>query len=194
MKKILLIIDNTILYDRIKNILNEKKISEYEFIFMHSYKRSLIWEHIDFKGLNKKIDVKNKIHWIQNTFSMVFSIHCLQFFPKELVSTTTCINLHPGYNPINRGWYPQVFSIYHNLIIGATLHIMDEKLDNGPIIDRIEVEKLQTDTSATLYKRVLDAEVDLFEKNIFNIISRNFKTVKNTESGNIFLKKVLILE
>ena len=107
----------------------------------------------------------------------------------DLISKLKCINIHPGYNPYNRGWYPQVFSIIHNLPIGATIHEIDEKLDHGAIIDREIVEKYSYDTSETLYNRILTKEIELLEKNIESIIFNTYQVIIPESEGNLSLKK-----
>jgi methionyl-tRNA formyltransferase len=99
------------------------------------------------------------IDFILGNFDLVFSIHCKQIFPKELVNGLKCINIHPGYNPVNRGWYPQIFSILNDLPVGATIHEIDEALDHGGIIARALVPKYSYDTSKSLYDRILEKEI-----------------------------------
>lgn len=187
--RVLVIIDNIIQYDRIKNLILLKKYKDVEFEYRHSVVKSEIWDHVDFKGKNKSISVVSDIDWIISNFNLVLSVHCLQFFPKQLVQAVRCINVHPGYNPINRGWYPQVFAIINNLQIGATIHEMDEKLDNGPIIGRKFVEKYDWDTSLTIYNRVLETEIELLEEYIDQIIDKSYKTILPESKGNFYSKK-----
>lgn len=188
MKKILFIIDNVFQYEKIKDLIERKNIKNINYYFRHSNIKSAIWDHKDFVGVDNKIDVKSDLQWIIANFDIVFSIHCYQFFPKELVNKITCVNIHPGYNPINRGWYPQVFSIINNLKIGATIHIMDDKLDNGPIISRKFVNKYDWDTSFTLYNRVLDLEIELLENNFESIIEGKYEVQLPESKGNFFSK------
>lgn len=188
MKNVLIIIDNIQQYERIKKII-EKREEIAKFNFRHSIVKSAIWEHPDFKNhTNSIIDVKKQLDEIIGSFDLVISVHCFQFFPKQLVNSVRCINIHPGYNPINRGWYPQVFAIVNNLPIGATIHEMDEKLDNGPIIARELVEKYSWDTSLTIYNRVLEKEMKLLENNFESIIHGTYKTIIPESLGNLFSK------
>ncbi|WP_035086059.1 dTDP-4-amino-4,6-dideoxyglucose formyltransferase [Aquimarina latercula] len=126
---------------------------------------------------------------IMSTFDLVFSIHCKQFFPEHLVSGVKCINVHPGFNPHNRGWYPQVFSIIENNILGATIHEIDNELDNGNIIARKQVELFDYDTSLTAYNKVLEAEKELLLQNLPNIVNNNYDTIKPEIKGELKLKK-----
>jgi methionyl-tRNA formyltransferase len=117
-------------------------------------------------------------------FDLVLSIHCKQVFPATLVESVTCINLHPGFNPYNRGWYPQVFSIVNGFPVGATLHVMDAQIDHGPIIDQIEVQINPGDTSLEVYQRVLEAEQNLLSENLDSLLRFSFESYLPTGEGN----------
>jgi dTDP-4-amino-4,6-dideoxyglucose formyltransferase len=186
---VLVIIDNIFQYDKIKHIVEKNNKPNTKFDFRHSPNKSQIWDHLDFRNKEKSIiDVKKQVEFIIDNYELVISVHCFQFFPKKLVDSVRCINIHPGYNPINRGWYPQVFAIINDLPIGATIHEMDEKLDNGKIIAREFVEKHTWDTSLTLYNRVLDMEIQLFDKYFNGILDNKYESIEPENEGNIFLK------
>lgn len=90
-------------------------------------------------------------------FGYVLPSELLDRFPRGV------INLHLGYLPYNRGAYPNVWSIVEGTPAGVTLHFMDEDVDTGDIIARRSVEVRPVDTGATLYDRLQDAAVALFE-------------------------------
>ena len=186
MRKLLIIVDNCYLYEGVKRILKEKSILEVEF--RHST-GSPLSSHVDFEKGNFSIDVNKELEFIKSSFTAVLSVHCFQFFPPELVRSVKCFNLHPGYNPINRGWYPQVFAIIYGLHSGATLHEIDEKLDNGSIIERRKENVFLNDTSLDVYQRVLQIELELFEKHIISIINGEYEVFKPENCGNFFTKK-----
>ena len=137
------------------------------------------------------LDLKNSEHLetIIKSFSLVISMHCKQLFPEALVKRCKCINVHPGYNPMNRGWYPQVFAVINELPIGATVHEIDGELDHGPIIDRVLVQQNSWDTSLDLYNRILEAEMQLLQKNLISILKNNYSAIVPVEQGHLFLKK-----
>lgn len=134
----------------------------------------------------KEINVKDKstVENIVRSYDMVFSLHCKQIFPKELVDNVCCVNFHPGYNPFNRGWYPQVFSILNGLPIGATIHLMDSQVDHGKIIAQRKVDIAPSDTSLEVYRKVIEAEKELISKNIFTLIEGTFPMTAPKEEGN----------
>ena len=190
MNRVLVIIDNIIQYERIKILIKAKGRIDVQFDFRHSSVKSEIWEHEDFKNFESFIvDVKQDIDYILANFDLVISVHCFQYFPKELLNQIRCINVHPGYNPVNRGWFPQVFSIVHDLPIGATIHEIDQKLDHGAIIARKLVTKYNWDTSLDLYNRVLEAEIELLNEHFDEIIDNSYIKTNPENEGNIFYKK-----
>lgn len=73
-----------------------------------------------------------------------------------------CLNLHPGYLPVARGFNPNVWSIVEDLPAGVTLHYMDVGVDTGPIVARREVPTDFSDTGKTVYERLEAASIDLF--------------------------------
>jgi len=106
----------------------------------------------------------------ESGYDLIISAHSKTIFDRSILDNTRCINIHPGLNPWNRGMFPHVFSILNGLPAGATIHEMDEHIDNGKIIVQRQVDVLPWDTSETLYERVLTAEVELFEENYDMII------------------------
>lgn len=135
------------------------------------------------------VDVKAEEEELAKRYDLIFSLHCKQLFPGNLVKKVKCINVHPGYNPYNRGWFPQVFSILNKLPTGATIHEIDEELDHGSIIARKEVESHSWDTSINIYDRVQAAEVVLLAENLETILFGSYNTSKPEVEGNINLKK-----
>ncbi len=134
---------------------------------------------------SKNIDLHN----IDSKYELVISAHCKKLFPPKLVNSFRCINIHPGLNPYNRGYYPQAFSLINKLPIGATIHEIDEELDHGPIIYQEEIEIKSTDTSFSLYNKVIKKEIELFEKNFNSIINNNYIITTPKNEGNLNLKK-----
>lgn len=146
--------------------------------------------HFTNKNPVTTIDLKNdkELDRIENSY-LIISMHCKQLFPEKLIKTVRCINVHPGYNPYNRGWYPQVFAIINDTIVGATIHEIDEKLDHGPIICREEVKKHASDTSLTLYEKITNKEIDLLRNHINRILTNNYSTILPEIEGELYLKK-----
>lgn len=136
-----------------------------------------------------RIKVKEEWQEVVENFDLVISLHCKQLFPKELVEAVRCINVHPGLNPYNRGWFPQVFAIMNGLPHGATIHEIDAELDHGPIIAQQKVAIKADDTSLTVYERVQEAELKLLEENLAAILNNSYTTTQPEMEGNLNLIK-----
>lgn len=185
MKKIFVISDNARLVKFFQEeCRNQGQDKIYEIIYKYSTKNKNPEELIKLGML--PVDMKNQSHVdeILNDCHLILSLHCKQIFPERLVNAKTCINIHPGLNPFNRGWYPQVFSIINKKPIGATIHLMDVEIDNGDIIDQLPVDMSDADTSLSIYNKVYEAEKSLLRKNISNIFSGNYISYPPEEDGN----------
>lgn len=190
MKNILLITDNEELLNRFKSLLKELKIDtkRYNFDYAYSYNNSHFIQKYENAEWIKPLNVKESISVLQSKYDLILSLHCKQLFPAQLVSEVRCINIHPGLNPFNRGWYPQVFSIINSFPSGATIHEIDQHLDHGPVICQKEVKIEMWDTSFTAYNKILDAEIELLAENLEKILEHNYTTTIKDE-GNLNLKK-----
>jgi len=133
-----------------------------------------------------EINVKDPqvIKDIIECYDLVFSVHCKQIFPKALVEGVRCINFHPGFNPFNRGWYPQAFSILNGLPAGATVHVMDESIDHGAIIGQKPVTVGAGETSLDVYNKVIEAEKELMNEYLPRILSGQYELFKPLVEGN----------
>ena len=112
-----------------------------------------------------------------------------KIFDKKLVESTRIVNIHPGLNPYNRGMYPHIFSIVNGLPTGATIHEVDEKIDNGDIIVQKEVQMYMYEDSKELHERIMKVEMELFESNFDEIIYGTYTKTKPHTGGNINYKK-----
>lgn len=139
-------------------------------------------------GEIRPINIRKETDKIVASFDVVFSAHCKQLFPAKLFERVRCYNLHPGFNPYNRGWYPQVFSILNGYPCGATLHEIDGQLDHGKIIDQEEVRLTQADTSYTAYSRIIDAERRILARSLEATIDNSYESCPASSEGNLNLK------
>jgi methionyl-tRNA formyltransferase len=121
---------------------------------------------------------------ITRKFDLVISAHCKKIFPAALVRNVRCVNFHPGFNPHNRGWYPQVFSIINGKPLGATVHEMNEDIDAGPVIAQREVKISSVDTSASAYAKVIEMEKELISETLPDIIRGTYEATAPETTGN----------
>jgi dTDP-4-amino-4,6-dideoxyglucose formyltransferase len=176
---VLVVTDNTYLLSAFQRLA--AAYSAYRFHYAHSHNNRGA-DQLIAMGC-KAVHVRQECDAIIQDYDLIFSLHCKQIFPKALVEAVRCINLHPGLNPYNRGWFPQVFSILNGLPAGATLHEMVAEVDRGPVIAQTEVPIHHHDTSLTAYERIQQAEVALLEAWFERLLSGDYTTTE-TPDGN----------
>lgn len=177
--KVAVITDNKLVYKEFVDLINKYKLKDVTFNFFCSASSKGL-----FDDCISVIDVKSQYRELISEYELVISCHCKTIFPKELVNAVRCINIHPGLNPFNRGWYPQVFAINNGMPHGATIHEMDEEIDHGDIIAQKTISILESDTSKTVYERVLRAEIELLDSNFENIINNDYEVESPINEGN----------
>lgn len=185
MHNILIISDNAKLTRHLqREYLRQGLVTIANLTFCYSYINKNPSQMIELGATSINIKDNDVINIMKRNYSLIISLHCKQIFPAELVNSVVCINIHPGFNPYNRGWYPQVFSIINKMPVGATIHVMDDQVDHGDIIDQIEVESKVFDTSLELYERILDAEMLLITQNLSNLLHLKYDSTPVKADGN----------
>lgn len=190
-KNVLIISDNSFLCEKLQSVF--LKFEGLHLSFQFSISPFSDKQEFE-RQLNEEVlvyDLKKEesLDAIINRYDLVFSIHSKQIFPPKMVENVKCINIHPGYNPITRGWYPQVFALLLDLPTGATIHEIDNELDHGNIIAREFVEKEVTDTSESLYNKIIEKEIELVEKHLESILMNTYSAFEPESKGNLFLKE-----
>ena len=73
------------------------------------------------------------------------------------------LNIHPALLPSFPGLHSQKQALDHGVkVSGATVHIVDEGCDTGPIILQTAVPVLDSDTEETLSARILEQEHKIY--------------------------------
>lgn len=94
---------------------------------------------------------------------VALSVHYQRILGQELLdSYESAYNLHPGYLPWGRGYYPMFWALWNGEPAGATLHEMVAGIDEGPLVDRIRVPCDGATTPDDLFDAVRSAEKRLF--------------------------------
>lgn len=187
-KNTLAVSDNLFLVNQFSRIIKETCGNQVSVDYACSTK-SVLLNNTQVNVPVFEINMKEQWRQIAEKYDLIFSLHCKQLFPRQIVENVKCINVHPGFNPYNRGWYPQVFSILNGQKAGATIHEIDEQLDHGAILAQREVKIEQYDTSLTAYEKIQQAEIELLKENLADILAGNYKTFLPQSEGNINLKK-----
>jgi phosphoribosylglycinamide formyltransferase-1 len=92
-------------------------------------------------------------------FMRLLSPVFIRAFPGRIV------NIHPALLPAFPGLDAQRQAWEHGVkLSGATVHLVDEGLDSGPIVAQEAVSVLSSDTAETLAARILEAEHRLYPR------------------------------
>ncbi|MCC2547911.1 dTDP-4-amino-4,6-dideoxyglucose formyltransferase [Hymenobacter sp. BT175] len=183
---VLVITDNVYLAQEFRKLVAQKsELSQVSFTYCCSPASQAAMEPF---GITPVV-VKTEWPRLVQEYSLVISAHCKQLFPADMVQQVRCINIHPGLNPYNRGWFPQVFSILNKLPLGATIHEIDAELDHGAIIVQQPVPVYAHDTSLTAYNRVQAAELTLLDRSLVDLVANTYATSQPKQEGNLNLKK-----
>jgi len=98
-----------------------------------------------------------------DTAEIGLSVHYPRLIKQPLLSRyRKMYNLHPGYLPWGRGYYPVFWALWENAPAGATLHEITLELDEGAIVEQVQVQYSDHDTGYTLFTRVREAEKQIF--------------------------------
>lgn len=185
LRKTLIISDNLKLCEALRNIAARQGLCE--FLDFRCSPNSP--EYVKSLPYIRPIDLKNLPPNLLDSYELVISAHCKQLFPKSVYARVECLNIHPGYNPETRGWYPQVFGLLKGLRVGLTVHRIDAMLDHGPIVYRQEVHAQNWDTSRTLYCRIVDSEIQYLEMNLRKLLAGTYECNPMEHEGSVFLRR-----
>ena len=84
----------------------------------------------------------------------------------------TILNIHPSLLPKYKGLNTHNRAIQNkDKYSGATVHIVNEKLDSGKIILQKKVKILKSDSGKSLEKKVLKIEHKIYPKAIFRLLA-----------------------
>ena len=103
-------------------------------------------------------------------FMRLIGITFLNAFPNKI------INIHPSLLPQFPGLEAQQQAFEANVATsGCTVHFVDEKMDNGPIILQKEVTRKSDDNLESFTKRILAEEHEIYPAAIKLVIEKNLK-------------------
>lgn len=183
--KILIISDNAELSTHLITLMtNEPYLNNLYYKLCYSFRNKSSEPMTALGATSIDLSDHNEINNIVNTFDIVFSLHCKQIFPAHLVNNVTCINIHPGYNPYNRGWYPQVFSIINELPAGVTIHLMNDEVDHGPIIYQEKISIHTHENSFGVYRKIIAKEKQMLSTYFNRLVTGDYQTFNPEHNGN----------
>lgn len=165
-------------------ILKEKKKIDFHFISPKPLKSKILKNLKTYKSFNQF----RKKEKFQN-FKILLNLWSSTIFTKNFLNNFEMnLNLHPSYLPYWRG---KNSAYYANLNLkgnGATLHEMDDKIDNGKIFIRKGIKVDFEETGFETYKKSIKESIKLFKNNFSKIIRGKIKKNKIKSNTRVYLK------
>lgn len=120
----------------------------------------------------------------------LFSFYYRNMLSKAVLETAKrgAFNMHGSLLPKYRGRVPVNWAIIHGEVeTGATLHVMNEKPDNGAIVDQFAVPILPDDTSAQVLNKVTVAAELILNRCLPDLVEGSAKfTSQDLSKGAYF--------
>lgn len=161
--------------DVLKHALSLKNINIYVVLnktedFKNSFQKSLgfyskLW-NVDIISLEQSYELKNAIF---------LSLEYDKLIKPKLFKSNHLFNIHFSKLPEYKGQYTSSWPILNNEIeSGVTLHLIDDGIDTGAIIDQLIFPLEYNETARSLYKKYVEKATELVIKNLENLLRNNF--------------------
>ena len=116
-----------------------------------------------------------------------------QILSKEILEHPQfgCVNVHASLLPKYRGAAPIQWSIIDGeKVTGVTLMQMNEGLDTGDMLAKVEVEILPTDTGDSLHDKLMEAGAKLMVDKLGAIFDGTIEAVKQCDEESNYAKRL----
>lgn len=163
-----------------KIIINSIVCNNNEFIYLNFPKlKAKVISETDFSKLIEESDI-------------VFSLGYWKKVKKEDINKVKygIVNIHNSYRLKYRGRHMSYWVLINNeKIHGTTIHFMNEKIDDGSIIDTDFFEIKETDTSYSITTKANNLALNLLKKNIDNILYGKVNRKENKSKDYYYYKE-----
>lgn len=161
--------------DVLNHALSLKNINIYVVLnktedFKNSFQKSLgfyskLW-NVDIISLEQSYELKNAIF---------LSLEYDKLIKPKLFKSNHLFNIHFSKLPSYKGQYTSAWPILNNEIeSGVTLHLIDDGIDTGAIIDQLIFSLEHNETARSLYQKYVENGTKLVIKNLENLLTKNF--------------------
>ena len=147
---------------------------------------------IDFhytKNINSKVTIK----WAEKKNpDFIFCFGWSEILSKDILSIPKkyTVGYHPSLLPYFRGRHPIIWAILLGLKkTGSSFFIMDETVDNGPLVSQKSIKIDANETAESLYKKITSIAIFQMDNLIINIKNNKFKNNKVNKTKYPSLRK-----
>mgnify|MGYP003629435578 CR=1 FL=1 len=164
-------------------IVEESKKKYFDISFFHTNDNG--WWDNNFK--NNGLPISNSLQSVIDGSDIIFSLGYWNIISRKQIEAVPLgiVNVHHSFRLKYRGRHMSTHAIrsgekYH----GSTIHFIDEKLDEGKIIDTAPCKIDDNDTSESLFYKSNQVGLDLIKKNFRDIITNNVKLTDISHDPN----------
>ena len=129
-------------------------------------------------NINDGFSIKSYDFLISFGYRYIINKQILDYFKER------AINFHVSYLPWNKGADPNLWSFLEETPKGVTIHLLDEKIDNGKIICQKELDFNEEETLESSYNVLQKEIVLLFKKNWKKIRDNNYTPKSQISDGS----------
>jgi folate-dependent phosphoribosylglycinamide formyltransferase PurN len=141
------------------------------------------------KILVKSVNEESTIELIQSMAPDLIIVNSTRIIKKKLIDSVNCLflNIHCGITPMYKGYSGGYWALVNKdkEHCGSTIHILDEGIDTGPIVQQGTIAVSKNDNYATYDFLHLATEINLLKSSIQDAITGNIRSIptngKNSE-------------
>jgi phosphoribosylglycinamide formyltransferase 1 len=94
--------------------------------------------------------------------TLVVSAGFMKILGKRFLAAFTTLNTHPALLPAFPGAHAVRDALAYGVkITGATVHVVDDGVDTGPVVAQVAIEVADDDDEQSLHERIKTAERDM---------------------------------
>lgn len=144
---------------------------------------------------NPKFDSCEDLRIIEkfNAWSAL-SVSYPKLIPKKVLALFPGggFNAHPAKLPDYRGCYPTIWPIIHfDTEAWYTLHLMSDRFDDGPVLDKVSVPISREETGSSLYSKLLGELPHLISRNLPEMLRNEREFLEHDgRAGQYYPKKL----
>ena len=127
---------------------------------------------------------------VKNNLEFLISFGYRRLIKKEILKhfKNNAINLHISFLPWNKGADPNLWSFLDATPTGVSIHILNEKIDEGDILCQKYINFYSEETLESTYQILNENIIELFKDNWLSILNNEIKPVKQNNNGTYHKK------
>lgn len=125
----------------------------------------------------------------------IIVVNGTRIISKKILQSTNAIfvNMHVGITPYYRGSHGGYWALRNKDAgnFGTTIHLIDAGIDTGAVIKQVFIKPDKPDNFATYPVLQASVGIDALKEVLTNMVAGNYKTIKNSEKGNMYYQPTL---